>query len=117
MKRKLVLSFLIVISIYTTISILSFILLSQIDRDFIGMGGLLAGFLLLISILPLWKIIYFGGRGMMGVQSHILPPDEHLHQKLHQHVKEENRSKNERKMDDILTISGGIVILISLFML
>lgn len=48
-----------------------------------GMWGLLTGFIKVIGALTLHKVIFFGGRGIKGSQTPEIPPDEHLHHKMH----------------------------------
>ena len=118
MKRRLKLSFYIVVSSYAALSLILFIMIGKFNANMVGMWGLILGFILLIAALPFHKIIYFGGRGLMGVQSPEIPGDEHLHHKLHkQYEKEqigENRGNSYRR--DVLTISGISIILIAVFL-
>lgn len=118
-RKKLKISIIIVASNYILLAFLSFVSELKFDTDFIGKWGLLSGFLLLLGALPLYKMVYFGGRGIIGSQSPEIPPDEHLHQKLHNQYEKENKSKikKDSKHQDVLTISGITIILISLFMI
>ncbi|EDL66624.1 hypothetical protein BSG1_04690 [Bacillus sp. SG-1] len=107
----------IIIVNYMILAVLSYLFNSTVNWTDIGAWGLVTGFLLLISALPLHKIIYFGGKGIMGVQSPEIPPDEHLHEKFRKSYEAEKENKLERKYQDIATIAGAVIIFISLILL
>jgi len=119
MLNKLKISFFIVIGCYAIVGLVSFLIIGKIDSSIIGLWGLLFGSLLLVAAFPLYKMVFFGGRGIMGVQSPEIPGDEHLHQKIHKSYERENKdevSKYQRHQD-IVTISGITIILISIFII
>ncbi|MRH43544.1 hypothetical protein GH741_12725 [Aquibacillus halophilus] len=118
MRKIIQVSLTIVVFNYVLLTVLSFVFTSNFELDFIGKWGLLSGFLLLIGALPFFKVAYFGGRGIMGVQTPEIPPDEHLHHKVHsQHEKEnEKEIEKNRKYQDMLTIAGITIIVLSILM-
>jgi len=91
MLKKWKLSVILILGTYFFLTILSFLMFTTMDTDFIGEWGLLSGFLLLLVALPLHKLTYFGGRGIVGSQSPEIPSDEPLHQKLHQEFENGNK--------------------------
>jgi hypothetical protein len=118
MRKKLQISASMVASTYVILSALSFFSYSEFDQDFIGVLGFFIGFLLLFLALPYWKIVYFRGRGISGIQSPETPPDEHLHHQLHLQYEKENKRllEKNRTYHDVLTIAGLSIIFISLFL-
>jgi hypothetical protein len=118
MKRRLKLSLYIVVGSYAAFSLILFLMIGKFDKSIVGMWGLLLGFILLIAALPFHKIIYFGGRGLMGVQSPEIPGDEHLHHKIHQQSEKEQIGQNQgsSQREDVLTIAGITIILIAVFL-
>lgn len=117
--KKIKISLMIVILNYLFLIVLSYLFTSKIELAFIGVWGLLAGFICLIGALPLYKILYFGGRGIAGTQSPQIPYDEHLDQKVHRQYEKEERDKSgkNRAYQDILTIAGIMIVLIAIFIL
>ena len=102
---------LIIISLnYLLLIVLSFLFNSGISMRFLGNWGLLTGFILLVSALPLHKVVYYGGRGVAGSQTPEIPPDEHLHEKAQ---KQSEKPMNFSRFQDSFTISGIIVLVIS----
>lgn len=118
MKRRLKHSFYIVVCSYAAFSLILFLMIGKVDASIVGMWGLLLGFLLLIAALPFHKIIYFGGRGLMGVQSPEIPADEHMHHKIHKQYEKEQVGQNQgsSQRQDVLTIAGITIILIAVFL-
>ena len=117
MRKTLLYSWMIIIMNYMILAVLSYLFNSTVNWTDIGAWGLVSGFLLLISALPIHKITYFGGRGLMGVQSPEIPPDEHLHEKVSKSYEAEKKNKIERKYQDIATIAGAVIIFISVILL
>ena len=115
MLKKLKISILMVACIYILISILSVIVHSKVDADFIGKWGLVSGFILLITAVPLFKIVFYGG----SVHKSALPYDEQMRQKaLQQYEKEyEKDSEKNSRIQDIFAIAGIILIVLSIFIL
>ncbi|MBA2176060.1 hypothetical protein H0266_14280 [Halobacillus locisalis] len=104
-------SILLIVSLnYLLLTVLSLIFNSRISMEFLGNWGLLTGLVILISALPLHKVVYYGGRGMAGSQTPEIPPDEHIHEKV---KKKSKRSGDFNRFQDSLTISGVIVLVIS----
>ncbi|ESU33342.1 hypothetical protein G3A_06585 [Bacillus sp. 17376] len=118
MSRRLKLSFYIVVSSYAALSLIVFLMTGKLDGSMVGTWGLLLGFLLLIAALPFHKIFYFGGRGLMGVQSPEIPGDEHLHHKIHKQYEKEQIGQNQAISQrlDVLTIAGISMIIIGVFL-
>ena len=117
MLKVLKISFLLVIVSYMLLLLFCYLFIGRLDGGIIGMWGLLLGFLLLFAALPFHKIVFFGGRGVMGVQSPEIPHDEHLHYKIHKEYEKERRANTRTKRwQDIFSIAGIIIILISVFM-
>ncbi|WP_409250621.1 hypothetical protein V1502_10610 [Bacillus sp. SCS-153A] len=115
MKERLFISLFLIFINYTILVLLSYLLYSTFNLNDIGSWGLVSGFILLVCALPIHKITYFGGRGLGGVQSPEVPPDEHLHQKIHKQYEKETKIKP--KHQDILTITGLAIIVISIFLI
>ncbi|MBT2759019.1 hypothetical protein J7E71_24415 [Mesobacillus foraminis] len=103
----------IVFGIYLMIMVTGFILNKGIDYNFIGNYGLLAGLIILIAVLPIHKIIYFGGRGIQGTHNLDLFSDESLHKKVNDLHKNEYETIIDKWRTE-LTISGLATILIAL---
>ena len=118
MMRMLKLSFYIVVGSYTTLFLISFLMIGKFDGTKVGVWGFILGFILLFTALPFHKIIYFGGRGLLGVQSHVIPGDEHLHHKIHKLYEKEQIGQNQgsSQRQDVLTIAGISIILIAVFL-
>jgi hypothetical protein len=82
------------------------------------MWGLLTGIIMLIGALPLHKITYFGGRGIIDSQTPEIPPTEHLHHKIHkQYEKEQTNEIDKKKIQDVLSIAGVLTIIVSIFLI
>lgn len=115
--NKVIIALIIAVADYILLLILSLIFYSEIEADFIGMWGLITGFIMLIGALPLHKITYFGGRGIMGSQTPEIPPDEHLHHKIHKQYEKEQKNEidKNKKFQDVLTIAGVLIIIVSIF--
>ncbi|WP_102262553.1 hypothetical protein [Mesobacillus jeotgali] len=118
MMKRLKLSFYIVVGSYTTLILISFLMIGNFDGTKVGVWGFILGFILLFTALPFHKIIYFGGRGLMGVQSAEIPGDEHLHHKIHKQYEKEQIGQNQgsSQRQDVLTIAGISVIIIAVFL-
>ncbi|WP_167834059.1 hypothetical protein [Mesobacillus selenatarsenatis] len=118
MLEKFKISFFIVVGSYALLVLASYLFNGEFDTSIIGMWGLILGLLMLIAALPLHKIVFFGGRGIMGVQSPEIPGDEHLHNKIHKSYEKEHKEEISinRPLQDVLSLAGIIIILISLFM-
>ncbi|GAM12356.1 hypothetical protein [Mesobacillus selenatarsenatis] len=119
MKRSLKLSFYIVIGSYAALFLILFLMIGKFDGNMVGIWGLILGFILLFAALPFHKLVYFGGRGLMGVQAPEIPGDEHLHHKIHKQYEKEQIVKNQgsSQRQDILTIAGISIILIAVFLI
>lgn len=115
LRKRLPYSLLIVFVSYVILMVLSFVFNSGVDRSFLGKWGLLTGFIFLLLALPLHRVTFFGGRGVMGVQTPEISPDEHLHQKLHQQSEREQSHKH-RKNQDVCTLSGIFITVIAMFL-
>ncbi|MBT2695689.1 hypothetical protein [Bacillus sp. ISL-55] len=118
MKKRLKLSFYIVAGSYTALFLISFLMLGKFDGNMVGICGFILGFILLFAALPFHKLVYFGGRGLMGVQSPEIPGDEHLHHKIHKQYEKEQIGQNQgsSQRQDVLTIAGISIILIAVFL-
>ncbi|WP_138416374.1 hypothetical protein [Aquibacillus sediminis] len=112
MHKKLSYSIGIVAVLFLLLIVASILVQSTIAASFIGKWGLLLGFALLLVALPLYKVIYFGGRGLVGSQTPEIPADEHLHQQTHRYY-EKDRKPN--LYQDVCTIAGILMIVISIF--
>ncbi|WP_233143879.1 hypothetical protein [Lottiidibacillus patelloidae] len=115
MLKKFQLSCVLVLSTYILLALLSFVANGKFDIEFLGKWGLLSGFLLLIGTLPFFKTTYFGGRGLMGSQTPEIPPDEHLNNNIHQ--LNEKIIEKDKRYQDVLTLAGIVIIVLSLIML
>ncbi|MFS0635949.1 hypothetical protein AB1K84_08585 [Mesobacillus foraminis] len=111
--KRILVSGVIVFGIYLMIMVTGFIFNKGIDYIFIGHYGLLAGLLVLIAVLPIHKIIYFGGRGIQGTHNLDLFSDESLHKKVHDLHENEYKTIIDKWRTE-LTISGLATILIAL---
>ncbi|MBS8263917.1 hypothetical protein DYI25_05640 [Mesobacillus boroniphilus] len=118
MLKILKVSFFLVVGSYTILLLFSYLLSGRLDASIIGMWGLLIGFSLLIAALPFHKIVFFGGRGIMGAQSPEIPHDEHLHHKVYKEYEKERKAESPktRQHQDVLSITGIAIILIAVFM-
>lgn len=111
-KLTLVISFI----VFCLLVLISVVFTSSINRDVIGMGGLAAGFILLLPSVKLHRLLFFGSRAD---QTEIFP-DEHLQHQLYKQIEQEERNKGERKANtifDALGYSGMALIIISLFVI
>ncbi len=112
--KRIMVSGVIVFGIYLMIMVTGFILNKGIDYNFIGHYGLLAGLIILIAVLPIHKIIYFGGRGMQGTHNNFeIFSDESFHKKVHDLHENEYKTIIDKWRTE-LTISGLATILIAL---
>jgi hypothetical protein len=117
--RRLKLSFYIVGGSYAALFLILFLMIGKFDGNMVGIWGLILGFILLFAALPFHKLVYFGGRGLMGVQSPEIPGDEHLHHKIHKQYEKEQSGQNPKaasQRQDVLTIAGISIILIAVFL-
>ncbi|WP_121612905.1 hypothetical protein [Mesobacillus foraminis] len=110
--KRILVSGVIVFGIYLMIMVTGFILNKGIDYDFIGNYGLLAGLIILIAVLPIHKIFYFGGRGIQGTHNPELFSDESLYKKVHDLHENEYKTIIDKWQTE-LTISGLATILIA----
>ncbi|MBT2640347.1 hypothetical protein [Bacillus sp. ISL-39] len=111
-KLTLVFSFI----VFCLLILISVIFTSSIDRDVIGMGGLAAGFILILPSIKIHRLLIFGSRAD---QTEMFP-DEHLQHKLYKQIEQEERNKGDSKTNtviDSLGYSGMALIIISLFVI
>lgn len=118
MMGRLKLSFYIVVGSYAALFLILFLMIGKFDGNMVGIWGLILGFILLFAALPFHKIVYFGGRGLMGAQSPEIPGDEHLYHKIHKQYDKEQIGQNQgsSQRQDVLTIAGISIILIAVFL-
>lgn len=115
MMKKLKFVLVISLIVFSLLVLISFIFTSGINRDVIGFGGIITGFILLLPSVKIHRLIFFGSRAN---QAEIIFPDEHLEHKIYKQIEKEERFEKEGKTKtilDALGYSGIVLIVISLF--
>ncbi|MEW9672755.1 hypothetical protein [Ammoniphilus sp. 3BR4] len=99
--------------IFIFLVVLSYIFTSTLDKEFISKWGIGIGILMIISILPLHRFLFFGS---LPSAPNWVPTDE---SKIYRRIikdYEDEKGKVEHPYRWVLVISGMLIILISIIM-
>ncbi|WP_138420835.1 hypothetical protein [Aquibacillus sediminis] len=113
--RKLKTVIYITVGIFILLSLISFIFTSRLNRGVIGLGGTIIGFILILPSIKIHRLIFFGSRVN---HADVIIPDEHLQHKVYEEYGEEedeNTNPKYKMVINLLGYSGGLIIIISMF--